>query len=200
MRISVISWVVCVLGLIGLAAWLGSGVVGKPDRGQKSDRAQVGGSFSLVDGENRGVTDQTFRGRYMLVYFGFTHCPDICPTSLLVMGNALERLGEKGDDIVPIFITVDPERDTPEVVGGYVKHFGERFIGLTGSMQQVQAAADAYKVYFNKVEDEGSALGYMVDHSGFIYLMGPDGAYLTHFPHTISETALAEGLVAKVKP
>lgn len=199
MKLPVISWIVCVLALIGLVAWLGTGIVGVSRPARDTNKALIGGDFTLVDQNGTTVQARDFRGKYMLVYFGFTHCPDICPTSLLLIGNALEALGENGKKVVPIFISLDPERDTPAVLHDYVQHFGPRMVGLTGSMEQVKAAAEAYKVYFSKVEDEESALGYSVDHSGFMYLMGPDGTYITHFPHTIAEQSLVDGLREKVQ-
>lgn len=191
MKLPVLIWILCVLVLIGVVAWMGKVFVSPPTT---QGKALVGGHFTLVNGEGKTVTDRDFRGRYMLVYFGFTHCPDICPTSLLLIQNALARMNGDGKKIVPVFITLDPERDTPAVVGQYVRHFGSRLVGLTGTPEQVRRAAEAYKVYYNKVADENSALGYMVDHSGFMYLMGPDGTYRTHFPHNISEQALTEEL------
>jgi protein SCO1/2 len=195
MKRSVVSWVAMVLGIAGLLAYVGPTFLKvTPPPSRSSGEALIGGSFTLVDASGNTVTEKSFAGKYMLVFFGFTHCPDICPTSLLITKNALERLGDKAKDIVPVFITVDPERDTSDVVGRYVKNFGERFIGLTGTPEQIKKAADAYKVFYQKVEDKGSGLGYVMDHSGFIYFMGRDGKYLTHFPHTINEQAMAEGI------
>lgn len=200
MKLPVLSWILCVLALIGLLAWLGSDVVPlTKDAPQHKGTALVGGDFSLIDGKGKALTNKDFRGKYMLVYFGFTHCPDICPTSLLLIQNALNHLGDKAKKVQPIFITLDPERDTPEVVGQYVAHFGPNMVGLSGSPAQIKQAADAYKVYYRKVEEENSAMGYVIDHSGFIYLMGPDGNYITHFPHTIAEQSLTDGIAAAIK-
>jgi protein SCO1/2 len=160
-------------------------------------KALVGGPFSLVDHTGRRVTDKDFRGRYMLVYFGFTYCPDVCPSGLQVIAAALQKLGPKADRITPIFITVDPERDTPAQLAEYVKSFDSRLIGLSGTPQEADAAAKAYRVYYKKVQDEKSTAGYTFDHTSIIYLMDPNGAYITHFSHTISVDTLAERL-AKV--
>lgn len=197
MKLPVLSWIICVLGLIGLVAWLGTGVV--PVTKNKGGEAQIGGPFTLTAPDGSTVTDRDLRGKYLLVYFGFTHCPDICPTSLLLMQNALDQLGAKGEKVTPVFITLDPERDTPEIVGNYVSNFGDRFVGLTGTPEQIRTAADAYKVYYSKVEDENSALGYIIDHSGFMFLMDPDGKYVAHFPHSIAEQSLTEGLDAAIR-
>ncbi len=183
-----------VLGLAGLAAYIGLDFLNVKPPLRSQGEALIGGDFTLTDGAGNIVTNRDFAGKYMLVFFGFTHCPDICPTSLLVIRNALDQLGDRGKDIVPIFITIDPERDGAETIGRYVKNFGDRQVGLTGTPAEIRAVADAYKVYYQKVEDKDSAMGYTMDHSGFLYLMGRDGKYLTHFPHTISEKKLAEGL------
>lgn len=200
MKLPVLSWILCVLALIGLLAWLGTDLMPAPrDKGRESGKPLVGGDFSLVDSTGRTVTQKDLEGSYTLVYFGFTHCPDICPTSLLVIQNAVKNLHDKGNNVKRVFITLDPERDTPEVVGKYVSHFGDGMVGLSGTPAQIKQAADAFKVYYRKVEDKDSAMGYVIDHSGFIYLMGPDGAYVTHFPHTISEQTLTDGLAAAIK-
>ena len=195
MKRSVVSWLIMVLGIAGLLAYVGPTFLKvTPPPTKSSGEVLIGGPFNLVDSTGATVTEKSFEGKYTLVFFGFTHCPDICPTALLVAKNALDSLRKKGEWVVPIFITIDPERDTPDVVGRYVKNFGSRFVGLTGTQEQIKKAADAYKVFYQRVDDENSGLGYVMDHSGFIYLMGPDGKYVAHFPHTINEKALAEGI------
>lgn len=148
--------------------------------------AQVGGPFQLVDHTGKRVTDRDFRGKYLLVFFGFTFCPDICPTALQVMAAALEGLGAKAERITPVFITVDPERDTPEQLASYVSSFHPRLVGLTGSAEEIAAAAKAYRVYYKKSKDEKSSAEYTMDHTSIVYLMGPDGAFVTHFTHATS--------------
>ena len=150
---------------------------------QSSGTALVGGPFSLVGADGKTVTDQDFRGRYMLVFFGFTHCPDICPAELQVIAEALDKLGDKAAKVVPIFITVDPERDDPKTMGEYVKSFGPNFVGLTGSPEAIAAAAKAYRVAYAKVENKENKDNYTIDHSALAYLMGPDGQYITHIPY-----------------
>ena len=194
MKHHVIAWVIMVLGLAGLAAYVGPRFLNVGPPARTAGEALIGGDFTLTDSSGTTITNDSFAGKYRLVFFGFTHCPDICPTSLLVMQNAIDQLGEKGKDIIPIFITVDPQRDDKETIGRYVKNFGPRMVGLTGTAEQIRSVAEAYKVYYQKVEDKDSALGYTVDHSGFIYLMEPDGKYLAHFPHTISEKDLVKSL------
>lgn len=157
-------------------------------------QALIGGHFQLTDHTGKRVTDQDFRGRYMLVFFGFTYCPDVCPSALQVMSAALEKLGPKAERITPVLITVDPERDTPEQLALYVKSFHPRLVGLTGTPEEVQQAIHAYRVYAKKVEDPKSTAGYTFDHSSIIYVMNPDGTYRTHFAHTTNVEVMAERL------
>jgi len=160
-----------------------------------SGTALVGGPFSLVNQDGQRVTEQDFRGHYMLVFFGFTFCPDVCPTELQVMMAALGRLGARGEAVQPVFITVDPERDSPEVMKAYVGNFGARLVGLTGSAAEIAAVAKAYRVYYAKTGDVDSA-DYLVDHTSIIYLMAPDGSFRTHFTYTTDAEKLADGIVA----
>jgi cytochrome oxidase Cu insertion factor (SCO1/SenC/PrrC family) len=157
-------------------------------------RAMVGGPFALTDQNGKRVTDKDFRGRYTLVFFGFTYCPDVCPSALQVMAAALDKLGAKGQAITPVFITVDPERDTPAQLASYLKSFHPRLVGLTGTPAEIEAVTKAYRVYVKKVSDPKSGAGYTFDHSAIIYLMGPDGAYLAHFTHAANVEAMAERL------
>jgi protein SCO1/2 len=138
----------------------------------------VGGPFSLIDGDGKPVTDQTWRGKYMLVYFGYTYCPDVCPTTLTNVAAALDKLGPKADQLQPLFITVDPQRDTPAVVKQYAAAFSPRLIGLTGSPAQIAAAAKEYRVYYAKHQTGPGPEDYSMDHSSVLYLMGPDGRFI----------------------
>lgn len=153
----------------------------------------IGGPFTLVDQNGRTVTAGDFRGRFMLLYFGYTYCPDVCPTTLTTMADAIDILDGDGESIVPIFITVDPERDTPEHLKMYVNYFHPRLVGLTGTPQSVGAAARAYRIYYAKAP-QGAAAGddYLMDHSSGIYLMGPDGAFRAHFDHGTGAEAMAK--------
>ena len=157
-------------------------------------QALVGGPFTLTDHTSKRVTDQDFRGRFMMVFFGFTFCPDVCPTALQVMAAALDKVGSKAEQITPVLITVDPERDTPEQMAMYVKSFHPRLVGLTGSPEEIAAVAKAYRAYFKRVPDPKSSGGYTMDHSAIIYVMGPDGAFRTHFTYTVNADAMAERL------
>ena len=196
MRARLIAFVIAGF-LIGAIAGAGVLLLATPQGGQpvqSSGAALIGGPFSLVGGDGKPVTDRDFRGRYMLIFFGFTHCPDICPAELQVVAQALEQLGDKAKKVVPIFITLDPERDTPEAMANYVKSFGPNFVGLTGSPEAIAAAAKAYRVAYSKVENKESAGDYSVDHSALVYLMDPEGRYVTHFSYGTSADELAEKL------
>jgi len=160
-------------------------------------RALVGGPFTLVDHTGKTVTEKDFRGRFMLIYFGFTNCPDVCPSGLQVMSAALDKVGAKAAEVTPILITVDRERDTPEQLASYVPSFHPRLVGLTGSSEQIAAALKAYRVYAKRVDDPKSAAGFTFDHTSLIYLMDREGAYVAHFTHATSVDRIAERL-AKV--
>lgn len=132
-----------------------------------------GGPFTLIDQNGQAYTDKSFSGRWRLIYFGFTYCPAICPTELAKITRAMSLIGSDADNILPVFITVDPERDTPDVVKNYLQSFHPSFVGLTGTVEQVEQAKKGYKVYSTKVQDP-SMTDYTVDHSSFIYFMDPD--------------------------
>ena len=157
--------------------------------------SQIGGRFLLKDQTGKLVTDQDFAGKFMLIYFGYTYCPDICPTSLQTITNALEVLGDEGDIIQPIFITIDPERDTVAVMREYVKNFHPRLIGLTGSEVSIASVAKKYRVRFAKVAEAGASKDdYLVDHTASVFLMGPDGKFLTRFSHNTTFNKMAKKL------
>jgi protein SCO1/2 len=158
-------------------------------------RALVGGPFTLTDHTGKRVTDADFRGRYMLVFFGFTYCPDVCPSTLQVMSEALDRLGSKADRFVPILISVDPGRDTPEQLASYVKSFRPGFVGLTGTQAEIDAVLDVYRIRsVRKRADPKSTAGYAVDHPAQIYLMGPDGRYRAILDYTKGAESMAASL------
>ena len=185
--------------LIGALVGAGALILTTSSSGPKvetSGKALIGGPFTLVDQHGKTVTDRDFRGRYMLVFFGFTHCPDICPAELQVISASLDDLGSKAEEVVPIFVTLDPERDTPEVMADYVKNFGSRFVGLTGSPEEIAEAAKAYRVAFSKFDNKGadSNDNYSIDHSAFVYLMGPGGEYITHFNYGTPAAKMTESL------
>jgi protein SCO1/2 len=159
--------------------------------GRSVGTPSIGGPFRLVDQEGRERTDAEFRGKLMLIYFGYAFCPDACPTALSAMTVALNALGAAADDVVPMFITVDPERDTPAQLKLLAENFHPRLVALTGTPERVAAAAKAYRVYYAKQKDENVGGGYLVDHTSIVYLMGRDGRYLSHFTHSAKPEAMA---------
>ena len=150
--------------------------------------------FTLTNQDGKRVTDQDFRGKYMLIFFGFTYCPDVCPGELQVMSAALDQLGADGDKIQPIFITIDPARDTPEAMKIYVSNFHPRMVGLTGSDADIAGVAKAYRVYYAKAKGSENSPDYLMDHSTILYLMGPDGKFVKHFTYNTDVKALTDGL------
>ncbi len=161
---------------------------------QTSGKALIGGPFTLTNHKGERVTHKDFQGRFMLVYFGYTYCPDICPAELQVIAAALDKLGPKADRITPIFITVDPERDTVPRMAEYVSHFHKQLIGLTGTNEEIRAVAKAYRVYFAKAKKDTSATDYLMDHSSIIYVMNNKGDYVTHLSYGTSAEKIAEKL------
>jgi len=154
-----------------------------------------GGPFALVDHTGAVRTDRDYRGRFLLLHFGYTTCPDICPTGLQTMAEALDRLGPAAARVQPLFVTVDPARDTAAVLADYVGHFHPRLVGLTGSDAQIRAVLKAYRVHRMKVPDaDGRAEDYLVSHGSLTYLMGPDGGFLTLFPHGTPAERMAAAL------
>jgi protein SCO1/2 len=140
----------------------------------------IGGPFALTAGNGRMLTDLDFRGKWLLTYFGYTHCPDICPTTLADISETLQKLGHYADNVQPLFITIDPERDSPEVVGTFVRTFDDRIIGLSGTSAQIAAVAKEYHVYYAKsITFAADGESYAMDHTAFVYVMGPDGKYVT---------------------
>ncbi len=153
----------------------------------------LGGPFALVDHSGRAGSDEDFRGRFMLVFFGYANCPGICPTGLRAMTEALDFLGEKGERVVPLLITVDPKHDTPENLAPAVAKIHPRLIGLTGSLEALSAAAKAYKVSAKPAGRSWQGIQ-IIDHGSFVYLMGPDGKFLTLFPPVMTPDAMAEAI------
>jgi cytochrome oxidase Cu insertion factor (SCO1/SenC/PrrC family) len=154
-------------------------------------RGTVGGPFTLTDQAGRKRSDAEFHGRLMIVYFGYTFCPDVCPADLMAITQALDQLGPAADGIQPIFITIDPERDTAKVLGDYVAAFHRSFIGLTGSPEEIRKVANAYKAFYTKVPISRPG-EYAIDHTGVIYLMGRDGQYLGFMPPQTGPERLTE--------
>ena len=171
---------------------------GGADSESAGEAVTIGGPFSLTDQNGVARTEKDYRGKYLLLFFGYTYCPDVCPTTLAVMSAALDKLGSVADRIVPILITVDPKRDTPEKLKSYLASFGPRFVGLTGESRDIAAVAKEYRVYYKEhpAENEG---GYTVDHSGVVYLMDPNGAFLANYSLDTTPDAMAVDLSKKTR-
>ncbi len=209
--------VILALGGLWAAAWLGRGegespadafartmgrLLGQdaalPSAGgvQLPQGMALGGPFRLTDQTGRAVTEADYAGRFLLIYFGYTYCPDVCPTELGTIAAAMDELGAQADRVIPVFITIDPERDTVPAMEDYVSRFHPRMVGLTGTLDQVAQVARAYRVFYSKVNrPEMSA--YLMDHSSFIYLVGPDGRVRTLFRPQTSPQALAQAVRAQ---
>ncbi len=192
-------------GVVGLISLVAVAVVA--NQGSSAARGKVsappstevpalfGGAFALVDHDGMGRTDRDFRGRFMLVFFGYTHCPNICGTGLATMATALDGLAGDARRVQPLFITVDPARDRPERLKSYVSRFHPRLIGLTGNEAQVRAAAKAYRVHRSKVLLPGAPPeDYLANHTSLTYLMGPDGKFVTLFPHGTEPEVMAAAI------
>ncbi|KAL5709186.1 Protein SCO1 1 [Ranunculus cassubicifolius] len=166
-------------------------------QGPSVGKAAIGGPFNLVNHEGKTVTEKDFCGKWTLVYFGFTHCPDICPDELIKLAAAIDKIQKAGIEVVPVFITVDPERDTVEQVHDYVQEFHPKLVGLTGSPEEIKKVARAYRVYYMKTEEEGS--DYLVDHSIIMYLMDPNMEYVKFFGKNNDVDALTAGIINEIK-
>ncbi|HVC60169.1 MAG TPA: SCO family protein [Acetobacteraceae bacterium] len=186
------SFIFAVVGLLAAVLLLGAGgflwLTG--DTGGPA----IGGPFTLENSSGKTVTDRDFRGKYMLVYFGYTYCPDVCPTTLNAMAAALDKLGPKTKDLWPIFITIDPQRDTPEVMKQYTAAFTPALIGLTGTPAQIAKVAREYRVYYAKHVTGPGPNDYSMDHSSIIYLMGPDGRFIAPIPAEDSGSEMATAI------
>ena len=157
--------------------------------------ASIGGAFSLVDQDAKAVTEKMYRGKYMLIFFGFTNCPDVCLIAANTMGQAMKKLSDaQRAKLNMLFVTLDPERDTPLVMKKWLNDYDARMIGLTGTKEQVDAAKAAFKVYSQIRRENPEDKNYRIDHSSYMYLMDEQGQYLAHFPHNIALDKLLEGI------
>ncbi len=160
---------------------------------QATAASKVGGAFTLINQDGEEVTQDTYADKYKLMFFGFTYCPAVCPTELQKVAVIMDTLGEKADQIVPIFVSVDPERDTPVVMKAYVEQFHPNLVGLTGSQEQIDVVKELYKVFSAKVENDMMD-EYMVDHSSFLYFMGHDNKMITLYPSKDTAADIAADL------
>jgi protein SCO1/2 len=191
-----IPYLLLAAAVAGGVLWHESEKVPGLGRVVSTGQADIGGPFRLTDHTGKSVSDADFRGRYMLIYFGYSFCPDVCPTTLAVIAQALDKAGDRAARVTPIFITIDPERDTPKVLADYMKAFGPAFVGLTGSVAQIQEVEKKYRVYAVKKPLAGGNYG--MDHSSVLYLMGPDGKLISFYDEAISPDDLAKDLKQKI--
>lgn len=189
-----------ILGAVGvLALILGlSLTLFRPDAGADSKAMPtIGGPFTLTDHNGRAVTEADYRGKFLLMFFGYTYCPDVCPTGLQVVAQVMDGLGAAADKVQPLFISVDPGRDTPAHLKEYVGLFHARLVGLTGTPEQVAAMAKSYRAFY-RVAPGGDKDNYFVDHSAYTYLMGPDGKFITVFPAGTDAQRMGEEIRSKL--
>ena len=193
--------VIAILMLVAAAGgfWfaLQSGYFGPlSDSAKQAGKIKIGGPFELVDHWGEKVTDADFKGANTLIFFGYTFCPDVCPTTLTNLSTALDILGDDAADMNVLFISVDPERDKPEYLKDYLQHFHPAIIGLTGDPIQIKKVAKAYGVYYAKAQEDGAEPDdYYMDHTALVFMMGTDGEYKAHFSHTTEP----EAIVAKIR-
>lgn len=189
--------------LLCLALCLAVPAFGQVPRGHNTEAAEPAGPiprYLLMDPGGSAVTNEDFRGRFQLISFGYTSCPDVCPTTLLEMKEVLRALGDKAERLQPIFVTVDPERDTVQVLREYTGAFDPRILGLTGTPELIRRAADTFKVRYEKIREPGSPENsYTVDHSAGMYLLGPDGRFLVKFAYATPVRDVAERISALMK-
>lgn len=196
---AIVSALVALVFLGGL--WV---VTGGQDSGDKyaqcrktavAGGAQIGGAFTLVDENGATVTDRDVIDQPSLVYFGYTFCPDVCPLDNARNAEAVEILESRGDIVKPVFISIDPQRDTPEILRDFTDNLHPRMVGLTGTPEQLKAASQTYRTYFKKQEpEEGNEQFYLVDHSTFTYLVFPDEGFIEFFKRDTTPEALADGV------
>ncbi|WP_339635482.1 SCO family protein [uncultured Sneathiella sp.] len=188
-----------IISAVVIGLWFTGGLTGLgQDKGQSSSilvgAPQIGGSFSLVNHKGERVTDEDYRGKLLLIFFGFVNCPDVCPTEMQTISLAMEELGEQASEVTPLFITVDPERDTPQAMSDFVAAFHPSLVGLTGSEEEIADVKKKYRVYGQKQEG-GDPDYYLVDHTSFTYLMGKDGDLITVFSFGVP----SEEIAAKIR-
>lgn len=197
LRIAVAS-VLALAVSAGIAWWQVQNAASTVGSATKS-AVPIGGAFTMTDHTGKTVTDADFRGKYLLVYFGYTYCPDVCPTELGAMAKALDLLGQQSVKVQPLFITVDPERDTVAHLKDYVGLFHPDLVGLTGTPEQVRDTARAYRVYYAKApQKDAKPDEYLMDHSSFIYLMAPDGGFAGVYPAGTTADRIAQDLGTRI--
>jgi protein SCO1/2 len=193
---ALIPYILAIAVVLGGVAWHLSDSVGGLGRTVTLGEATIGGPFALTDQSGKTYTDKNLHGHWTLLYFGYTHCPDVCPLTLELMSDVMGKLGTKASRVTPVFITVDPARDTPEVMKQYVAAFGNKFIGLTGSDAQIASVLKEFRVYAKKRPLPGGDYG--MDHSGSIYLMDPNGKFAGTYEEVSGPDKIAADLKSKL--
>jgi len=206
---SIIILTICVLAALLDLSYFSNAAAAEPSQVQSVQQQPAVGLYSLIDHHGRKAREENLRDRYLLVYFGYTFCPDICPTDLMTISEALDSLGAAGEIVVPVFVTVDPERDTAKVMADYVENFHPRLLGLTGTSEKIAEVARAFGVRYFKVfqppfleeaeggdeeEENDNNLDYSVSHSALTYLIGQHGRILVTFPHGMNSGEMKKEL------
>jgi len=193
MRLMLVPWLIMLALVAAGVLWSAGDRLAGLGHTVVSGTADVGGPFALIDQTGKSRSDKDFRGRYLLVYFGYSFCPDVCPTTLGVVADTFAKLGARKTRIVPLFITLDPTRDRPGVLKAYLSSFGPEFVGLTGTPDSIKQTAQEFRVYYTKHSLPNG--GYAIDHTSVLYLMGPDGKFITYYDDTsLGADALAADL------
>ena len=193
---ALIPYVLALAAILGGLAWHLGDSVGGLGRTVVTGEARIGGPFVLTDQNGNTYTDKNLHGHWSLLYFGYTHCPDVCPITLTLIADTMDKLGAKASRVTPVFITVDPARDTPKVMKQYVASFGKTFAGLTGSDAQIAQVLKQYRVYAKKRPLPGGDYG--MDHSGEIYLMNPEGKFAGTYEEVQGPDKIADDLRKKL--
>ena len=184
---------IAAVGILAIRQYTGMSESIAAETSASENTLNIGGPFTLVDQDGQTVTEANYSGRWLLVYFGYTYCPDVCPTSLTRNVDAIELLGDKGDLVTPVLISIDPQRDTPDKLKQYVGLFHPRMVGLTGTPEQIAAVAKEYRVFYMRSPGD-TPDSYVVDHSSLTYLVGPDGKVAQFFSHSATPEEIANRL------
>ena len=192
-KLRIVLWGIVVLALVA-AGFVAFGPSRQEVAEAVAKRPAIGGPFDLIDGHGRTVRDTDLHGKPFAIFFGFTHCPDVCPTALFEMSTWIDALGADADRLRFVFVSIDPERDTPEIMRAYAGSFSDRILPLAGSAEQVSATVRSYRVYARKVPLEGG--DYTMDHSTMVYLKDAEGRYASHL---VSGATDAESAVASLR-
>lgn len=193
-----ILWGVVFLAGVGLGGYeLWHRIRPDPKPTAQDMASSIVANFTLSTHTGETVSDATYRGRWLLVFFGFTHCPDVCPTGLATIAQVMDELGPEGEAVQPLFISIDPERDTPETMAEFVSAFHPRIVGLTGATEAIAAAAKNFRVYYARVDDASSPNGYTMEHTASVYLINPEGRFVNPYSYITASQNIADDLRRK---